>query len=284
MRAKRFVMNSLAHIFLSVLSVIWVSPLVIVILTAFRGERGTFTSYIIPRTFTLSNFTNLFAVQSAGLNFPRWVMNTLVIAICACILATFFNLSTAYVMSRIRFRMRKKLIQIALVLGMFPGVMSMIAIYYILKGLGFLETGTLSQIALIMVYSGGAGLGFFVTKGFFDTIPLTIDEAAYIDGATKWEVFWKITVPLSKPVIVTTILGAFMGPWIDFIFARVILGQQVPYFTVAIGLFTMLQREFVQQYFTQFFAACVLISIPISILFLIIQRFYVEGVSGAVKG
>ena len=160
----------------------------------------------------------------------------------------------------------------------------MFAIYYILKGLGFLETGMLKQIALILCYSGGSGLGFYMAKGFFDTIPKTIDEAAYIDGASKWETFIHITLPMSKPIITHTLLTAFMGPWTDYIFAKVILGQDTKYYTIAIGLWTMLEKEYINAYYTQFYAGCVLISIPISILFLMTQKCYVEGVSGAVKG
>jgi arabinogalactan oligomer/maltooligosaccharide transport system permease protein len=180
--------------------------------------------------------------------------------------------------------MRKKLMNIALVLGMFPGFMSMIAVYYILKGLGLLEQGPFKLVALVIVYSAGSCLTFYIAKGFFDTIPKTIDEAAYIDGATRWDVFRKITIPLSKPIIVNTLLTSFMGPWVDYIFARVILGQDRDYYTVAVGLWTMLEAEFREYYFTTFFAGCIIISIPISILFLMTQRFYVEGVSGAVKG
>jgi arabinogalactan oligomer/maltooligosaccharide transport system permease protein len=180
--------------------------------------------------------------------------------------------------------MRKKMMNIALILGMFPSFLSMIALYYIMKGLGFMEAGQLKQLALVIVYSAGAGLGFYVAKGFFDTIPKTIDEAAFIDGATKWDVFRKITIPLSRPIIVNTLLTAFMGPWVDYLFARVILGQDRQYYTVAVGLWSMLQQEFLNYYYTTFFAGCVIISIPIAILFLMTQRFYVEGLSGSVKG
>ena len=173
---------------------------------------------------------------------------------------------------------------IALILGMFPGFMSMIAVYYILKGLGFLDTGLLKQVALVMVYSGGAGLGFYIAKGFFDTIPKTIDEAAYIDGATKWQTFTQITIPLSKPIITYTLITTFMGPWVDYIFAKVIMGTDTKYYTIAIGLWTLLEKEYVEYFYTQFYAGCVLISIPISILFLLTQKNYVEGMSGAVKG
>jgi arabinogalactan oligomer/maltooligosaccharide transport system permease protein len=280
---RKFIVNSIVHIGLSIVGFIWVLPIFFVILTSLRKEGGTYKSYILPRGYTLDNFKKLFA-QSGSLIFTKWFTNTLLVAIASCLLAAFFVLCVAYVMSRLRFKMRKKLLNIALILGMFPGFMSMIAVYYILKGFGMLEAGPLKLIALVLVYSGGAGLGFYIAKGFFDTIPKTIDEAAYIDGATKWDVFRKITIPLSKPIIVHTLLGAFMGPWVDYIFAKVILGQDRNYYTVAIGLWTMLEKEFAEYYYTTFFAGCVVISIPIAILFLLTQRFYVEGVSGAVKG
>lgn len=283
MKTKQFIANSIVHVFLSVLGFVWVLPVFFVILTSFREEGGAYKSYIIPRGYTLNNYKKLFE-QTSSLNYSRWFINTLFVAICTCLLSAFFVLSIAYVMSRLRFKQRKKLLNVAMILGMFPGFMSMIAVYYILKGFGFLEAGPLKLVALIMVYSGGAGLLFYVAKGFFDTIPKTIDEAAFIDGATKWDVFLKITVPLSKPIIVITLLQSFMGPWVDYIFAKVILGQDRKYYTIAIGLWSMLEKEFIEYYYTQFFAGCVLISIPIAIIFLVTQRFYVEGVSGAVKG
>ena len=108
---------------------------------------------------------------------------------------------------------------VAMILGLFPSFMSMIAVYYILKALGLAE-GSMIRIALIIVFSAGSGVGFYVAKGFFDTIPKALDEAAIIDGATRWQVFTQITAPLSKPIIVYTILTSFMGPWVDFIFAK----------------------------------------------------------------
>ena len=179
--------------------------------------------------------------------------------------------------------MRKPMMNIALVLGMFPGFMSMIAVYYILKSVGLSE-GAMIRVALVLVYSGGAGLGFYIAKGFFDTIPKSIDEAAYLDGATRFQVFTKITIPLSKPIIVYTILQAFMGPWLDFIFAKVICRANAKYYTVSIGLWNMLEKEYVNSWFNCFAAGAVLISIPIVILFMSMQKCYQEGVSGAVKG
>lgn len=283
MKARRRITNISCHALLAVLSLIWVLPIFYVVLTSFRKEGGTYKSYIWPKGFTLDNYKNLVTGHS-NIDFTRWFMNTLVIAIFSTILAAFFVLCVSYCMSRLRFKMRKPFMNVALILGMFPGFMSMIAVYYILKGLGLLDTGTLKQVALVLVYSGGAGLGFYMAKGFFDTIPRTIDEAAYIDGASKWDTFIRITIPLSKPIITYTLLTSFMGPWVDYIFAKVIMGNDTKYYTIAIGLWTMLEQEYIEYYYTQFYAGCVLISIPISILFLLSQSCYVEGVAGAVKG
>ncbi|MBR2948594.1 MAG: ABC transporter permease subunit [Lachnospiraceae bacterium] len=283
MRAKRFITNSLVHVLLAILSFIWVLPIFYVVLTSFRKEGGSYKTYIFPKEYTFDNYINLFQGSSI-INFNRWFMNTLIIAIFSTLIAAFFTLCVSYVMSRLRFKMRKTFLNIALIMGMFPGFMSMIAVYYILKGLGFLETGVLKQVALVLVYSGGAGLGFYMAKGFFDMIPRTIDEAAYIDGATKWDTFMHITIPMSKPIITYTLITAFMGPWVDYIFAKVIMGNDTPYYTIAIGLWTMLEKEYVEYYYTQFYAGCVVISIPLCILFLLTQKCYVEGVSGAVKG
>ena len=170
-----------------------------------------------------------------------------------------------------------------MILGLFPSFMSMIAVYFILKALGLSE-GSMIRIALIIVFSAGSGVGFYVAKGFFDTIPKSLDEAAIIDGASRWQVFTKITIPLSKPIIVYTILTSFMGPWIDFVFAKVICGANADQFTVSIGLWKMLEKEYINSWYTCFAAGAVVISIPIAILFMFTQKFYVEGMSGAVKG
>lgn len=283
MKSRKASMDNLCHAVLAVLSIFWVMPIFYVILTSFREESGSYKTYIWPKGYTLDNYKNLITGNS-NIDFTRWFFNTLIIAIFSTVLSAFFVLCVAYVMSRLRFKMRKPLMNVALILGMFPGFMSMIAVYYILKGLGFLETGLLKQVALVMVYSGGAGLGFYMAKGFFDTIPKAIDEAAYIDGASKWDTFIHVTVPLSKPIITYTLINSFMAPWVDYIFAKVIMGNDIKYYTIAIGLWTLLEKEYIELYYTQFYAGCVLISIPISILFVLTQKCYVEGVSGAVKG
>lgn len=281
-KVKRKASNIMVHVFLAVLLLIWVFPIVWVILTSFRGEKGSYVSTFLPKTYTLANYTKLFQDKNI-LNFPQMFMNTFIVAIFSCILSSFYVLSVSYVMSRIRFRMRKPFMNIAVILGLFPGFMSMVAVYYILKVLG-LSDGNMIRVALVLVYSGGAGLGFYIAKGFFDTIPKAVDEAAFIDGANRWTVFTRITIPLSKPIIVFTVLTAFLGPWLDFIFAKVICRDKAQYYTVAIGLWKMLEKEYINNWYTSFAAGAVLISIPISILFMIMQRFYVNGLSGSVKG
>ncbi|MDR2650165.1 MAG: ABC transporter permease subunit [Clostridiales bacterium] len=284
MKSRKFWVNTLVHVILAALSFIWILPIFFAVLTSFRAESGAEKTYIIPKGFTVNNYLNLFNVGTGGLNYARWFGNTIVVAGFSCVLSAFFILCVSFSLSRMRFRMRQPFMNVALILGMFPGFMSMIAVYYILKGFGFLETGAISLVALVLVYSGGAGLGFYITKGFFDTIPKSLDEAAFLDGCTKWQVFTKVTLPLSKPIAVYTLITSFMAPFTDYIFARVILGQNRDYYTIAVGLWTMVEREFIEQYYTRFFAGCVLISIPIAILFLLTQKFYTDSMSGAVKG
>ena len=281
-KAKKTIVNVIIHIFLAILSFIWVLPIFWVILTSFRGEKGSYVTTFFPKTYTINNYVKLFTDTSI-LNFPKMFVNTFIIAIFTCIISTIFVLSVSYTMSRMRFNMRKPFMNIAMILGLFPSFMSMIAVYYILKALGLAE-GSMIRIALIVVFSAGSGVGFYVAKGFFDTIPKVLDEAATIDGATRWQVFTKVTVPLSKPIIVYTILTSFMTPWIDFIFGKVICRADAQYYTVSIGLWKMLEKEYIDSWYTCFAAGAVVVSIPIAILFLLTQKFYVDGMSGAVKG
>lgn len=278
----KMINNTIVHIVLAILAVIWVFPILWVVLTSFRAEKGSYVSTFLPKSYTIDNYVKLFT-DTTILNFPKMFGNTLFIAVFSCILSTFYVLTVSYCLSRTRFKMRKPYMNMAMILGLFPGFMSMVAVYFILKALGLSEGG-LIRLALILCYSGGAGLSFQIAKGFFDTIPVAIDEAAIIDGCTRWQIFWKMTLPLSKPVIVYTVLTSFIGPWVDFIFAKVICRANADYYTVAIGLWRMLEKEYIDSWYTCFAAGAVLISIPIAILFMFLQRYYVDGMSGAVKG
>ena len=171
---------------------------------------------------------------------------------------------------------------VVLILGMFPGIMAVTAIYFILKALG-LSSGTMTTVALILVYSAGSGAGFYVMKGYMDTIPTSLDEAALLDGCTRFQVFHKIIIPICKPMIVYQAIIGFLTPWLDFVMAKVICRTQSNY-TVALGLWLMLQKEYIQNWFARFAAAAVVISVPIAILFIVMQRFYQESMSGSVKG
>ena len=280
--ARKRIVNILVHLLLALLAFVWVMPIVWIVLTSFRKEPGSYVNTFFPKGYTVNNYVKLFTDRNV-LNFPKMFGNTLIIAIVCCLISTFFVLSVAYSLSRMRFKFRKPYMNIAMILGLFPGFMAMVAQYYILKAMGLTE-GSMIRIALIIVYSACAGLGFQIAKGFFDTIPKSIDEAAIIDGATQWQVFTRITMPLSKPIIIYTVLTSFIAPWVDFIFARVICRANADQFTVAIGLWNMLQKEYINQWYTCFAAGAVVISIPIAALFLYMQRYYVEGMSGAVKG
>ena len=274
--------NFFVHVFLAMLAVVWVLPIFWIILTSFRAEPGSYVSTFFPKGYTLANYIKLFTDRNV-LNFPRMFGNTLIIAVFTCIISTFFVLSVSYSLSRMRFKLRKPYMNLAMILGLFPGFMAMIAEYYILKALGLTE-GSAVRLALIIVYSAGTGLGFQIAKGYFDTIPRSVDEAAIMDGATQWQVFTRITMPLSKPIIIYTVMTSFIAPWVDFIFAKVIVRANADQFTVAIGLWNMLQKEYINQWYTSFAAGAVIISLPIAILFVYMQKFYVEGMSGAVKG
>ena len=279
---QKRVVNLLVHLLLAVLSFVWVLPIIWIILTSFRAEKGAYTSTFLPQGYTLDNYIKLFTDRNV-LNFPKMFTNTLIIAIVCCIVSTFFVLSVAYSLSRMRFGFRKTYMNIAMILGLFPGFMAMVAQYFILKYMGLSE-GSAVRFGLIIVYSACTGLGFQIAKGYFDTIPKSIDEAAVIDGATQWHVFTKITMPLAKPIVIYTVMTSFIAPWVDFVFAKVLCRANADQFTVAIGLWNMLQKEYLYQWYTCFAAGAVVISIPIAILFIYMQRFYVEGMSGAVKG
>jgi len=281
MKTRRKIANTVVYIALGVLSVIWLIPIAYLLIKSFQGEAGAYLDgYIIPRQWTFSNYTRLFT-DTAQFNYPRWFLNTFIVAIFSCLIATCFVLFTSYAFSRLRFRLRRPMMNVVLVLGMFPGFMSIIAVYHLIGLIGLEQ----SLVALVLIYSGGAGLGYYIMKGFFDTIPAALDESAYLDGCTKWQTFLKITLPLSRPVMTYTVLTAFIGPWVDYICASVIMKDNYNNFTIALGLFRMLERESVYQWYTAFTAGAVLVSIPIAALFMVMQKNYVEGVTGgSVKG
>ena len=270
------------HLFLVVLCVIWLVQIVWVVLNSFSTDTGINVRQFVPEAFTLDNYKALLFGTDTVAKFPTWFKNTLVVAIFTCIISSCFVLMVAYAMSCMRFKMRKTLMNLSVIINLFPGILAMIAVYFVLKHANL----TNSHIGLILVYSASSGLGYLIAKGFFDTVPDTLREAAKIDGASELRTFLQIVVPMSKSIIVYTIINAFLMPWADFVYARLILHSGLAQdMTVSIGLYNMLNKTLINDYFAQFCAGGVIVSIPISILFVIMQKFYVEGITGgAVKG
>jgi len=293
---KRLISKILAYVLLVILAVIWLYPLLWIVICSFVTQPdgnpvGILNTYFpngVTEKFSFQNFVHLF--QSGYINpnggrftfyFLRWFGNTLFVAVFSCVISTAFTLMVAYVMSKLKFGFRKTYLNIAMIIGLFPGFMSMIAIYYMLKVIGL--TGSLW--ALIICNCAGAGTGFYVAKGFFDVIPNALMESARLDGATNAQIFVHIVLPMSKPIIIYQALMAFTGPWMDFIFAKVIMGQNSKLWTVSVGLYSiMFGNQSDSSVFTVFAAGCVCVAVPIVALFMWLQKYYIEGVTaGSVK-
>ncbi len=280
-KSRKKLSNILTYLLLSLLGLLWVLPIAYLIYTAFRITPSTgIINTLFPANLKLGldNFIRLFNDTM----FSKWLMNTLLVAVCSCAISTVFILIVSYVLSRMRFKFRRPIMNMLLILNMFPGFMSMIAIYFILKAMGL----TNSLLALILVYSGSAALTYYICKGFFDTIPKSMEEAAILEGANQLVVFWKIILPLAKPIIVYTVLTSFIYPWCDFIFVNTIISDRNLY-TVSLGLYKMINAEknSFNDNFTVFCAGAFIVGGIIVSLFMSMQKYYVEGVTaGSVKG
>lgn len=271
----------LHNILIGVLAFIWLIPIIWLLCTSFSTYDGMNTSTFFPEQWSISHYIRLFQPDSVA-QFPRWFLNTFVIACANCVISTLFILMVAYATSVMRFPMRKPLMNMAVILNLFPGMLAMIAVYFTLKTFNL----TNNYLGLIMVYSASSGLGYLIAKGFFDTVPRALCESARIDGCSEARIFFQMILPLSRPIVVYTVISSFLVPWMDFVYAKMILNAGISsQYTVAVGLYKMLDKSLINTYFTQFCAGGVLVSIPISALFVIMQKFYVEGVTGgAVKG
>ena len=279
LKASRALSNTIIYILLIIMSVIWLIPFVCIVLQSFRVESTWQVGYVIPQQWGFDNYIKLWET-----NFPKWYLNTFIIALVVAVVQTIIVLCMSYTLSRFRFKMRAGLMRFMLILGMFPGMLAMIILYRVLDDLGM--TGNNSLPGLILVYVASSGMGYYVSKGFFDTIPKSLDEAARVDGATRAQVLNKIILPLAKPIVIYTILTAFMGPWGDFVFARYVSQLKPLGMNVAVGLQSWLATDTMTfNNYTLFCAGGVIVALPVAILFMCLQRYYVEGVTGgAVKG
>ena len=281
MSSKKVVRKVLFNLLIAFLALFWLIPIVWLVCTSFSADSGMNTSTFLPRAWSAVHYAKL--LQSDTVNqFGTWFLNTFKIACITCLVSTFFVLMVSYATSVMRFKMRKPLMNIAVILNLFPGMLAMIAVYFTLKTFNL----TNSHIGLILVYSASSGLGYLIAKGFFDTVPRSLCEAARLDGCNEALIFLNVVLPMSKPIIVYTVISSFLTPWMDFVYSKMILNAGISEnYTVAVGLYRMLDRSLINTYFTQFCCGGVLVSIPISILYIIMQKFYVEGITnGAVKG
>ncbi len=283
MSGRKRLGDILSYVVLVLISLIWLFPFFGLVMQSFRSyatEYGGMVDYIIPKSFSLDNYRFLFSGET---NFLTWYGNTVIIAIFTAILQTMIVLSVSYALSRMRFTGRKLLMRCWLILGMFPGFLTMICMYFLLKSIGLTQGGAIP--GLILVYVASSGMGYYVCKGYFDTIPKALDEAARIDGATRAQIFIQMILPLSKPIVIYTLLTAFMAPWCDYIFASYVAFGNDKSYNVAVAMTRWVWTNDYQGYFTRFCAGGVLVAIPVTILFMCLQKYYVEGVTGgAVKG
>ncbi|MBQ8946549.1 MAG: ABC transporter permease subunit [Lachnospiraceae bacterium] len=285
MKTKRMIGNAVSYLVLILISIIWLFPFFGLILQSFRSydpavEYGGMVDYLIPHTFSLDNYRFLFSGET---NFLVWYKNTIIIAIFVSILQTIIILCVSYALSRMRFAGRTFLMRFWLILGMFPGFLTMICLYFLLKQFGLTQAGAVPGLILVSVAS--SGMGYYVCKGYFDTIPKALDEAARIDGASRARVFFTMTIPMSKPIIIYTALVAFMAPWCDYVFASYVAFGHDTSYNVAVAMTRWVWTNDYQGYFTRFCAGGILVAIPVTILFMCLQKYYVEGVTGgAVKG
>ncbi|MBR0235588.1 MAG: ABC transporter permease subunit [Clostridia bacterium] len=278
LRATRAISNTVIHILLIVISIVWLIPFIFITLQSFRIENAMPVGYVIPHQWGIDNYINLFKSD-----FPKWYLNTFIVAVVTALIQTIIVLCMSYTLSRFRFKMRKPLMRFMLILGMFPGMLTMIILYRVLADIGLTQANAVP--GLILVYVASSGMGYYVSKGFFDTIPKSLDEAARVDGASRAQVLTRIILPLSKPIVIYTILTAFMAPWGDFVFARYVSFGTSSGMNVAVGMYNWLNNDMITTRYTMFCAGGVIVAIPVAILFMCLQKYYVEGVTGgAVKG
>ncbi len=278
-RASRRISNTIIYIVLIAITIIWLFPFLGIVLESFKTETKMQTPYLFPKEFGFDHYVRLFKET----DFLKWFINTGIMGVATALFQTVFILSMSYVLSRLRFKGRKGLMNFMLILGMFPGFLTMILIYKVFADAGL--TANMAPLGLIIVYCASSGMGYYVSKGFFDTIPKSLDEAARVDGATRFQVFYKVIMPLSKPIVIYTILMGFMAPWGDFMLASYLVHENSQGMSVAVGMYEWLSRTNLNDYYTMFCAAGVVVAIPVVTVFLLLQKYYVEGVTGgAVKG
>lgn len=270
--------HSVLHIFFIVLCFATLVPILYALSVSLNAENSLLSSdfRFIPKQFTLDNYKAVFTEQSVML----WFKNSMILAVCTVIISLGAAIPAAYVFSRKRFAGRGAILEILLLLYSFPSVLSMFAIYKLLSPLGLVN----SRIGLILVYTGTmAVFGLWNMKGYFDTIPIEIEEAASIDGASSFQLVTKIVLPLAKPSILVTAVMILIYVWNEYLFAITFMTGAENY-TLAAGLYSLQATE-ISGSWPVFASASLVVSAPILIIFFAVQRHMTSGLTaGGVKG
>ena len=273
-RPATTIKSVIVYVIVLLISFIFAFPCIWLILSAFNANGSLLTlDGFFPEAYSFDTFKTLFT-EKVEHDYMTWFWNTLFVAGISCVISTVLVLAVSYTMSRYRFKSRKQMMKITLLLNIFPNFMNMTALFVIMTQFDLIN----NLWGLILLYSSGATMGFLVQKGFFDTIPSTIYDAATLDGATDLRVFVSITLPLSKPMIVYTALTAFVWPWSDFMLPKLLLPDKSQW-TVAIGLNWLDESKF-----SIFAAGSVFIAVPIVALYIALSKYLIQGgAAGAVK-
>ncbi|KEQ23900.1 sugar ABC transporter permease [Paenibacillus tyrfis] len=264
------------YLIFAVLLVTTVYPIVWIVGTSLNPGDNLLVSKMIPDHPTIAHYIELLQTT----DFVLWYQNTIKIALVNAVVSTALVAATAYAFSRFRFKGRQQSLMLLLVLQMFPGFLSVMAIFVLLLQTKLLDT----HLGLILIYAGGAvSMGTWVMKGHFDTIPKSLEEAAFIDGASHADAFFKIIFPLSLPAITFVALNSFITPFMDFILPQIVL-RSSDKMTLAQGLYAMVANE-TNSSFTLFAAGAVLVALPITLLYMYFQKYLIHGIAaGADKG
>ena len=259
-------------------------PLYLVIISSFSSSGSLQLSSFLPREISFANYDKLF--NDPTIPYLTWVKNSLYIAGSVAVFSVMIGTASAFAFSRLKFKGRKFGIQLLLLVQMFPAILAISAVYVIMERVYKFapEIGLGTQPGLLWVYLGGAmGVNIWLLKGFVDSIPAELDEAAKIDGASEVQTFWLIFVPLAAPVLAVVALLSFIGTFNEFILARLFLVDMESR-TVAVGLQQFIGGQYSQNW-GPFAAGSILASIPIVIIFLSLQKYIVSGLTaGSVKG
>ncbi|MCG1020075.1 MULTISPECIES: sugar ABC transporter permease [Sutcliffiella] len=278
LKTKSKIEVSLIYLFLGFMFIIIAYPLLWTIGLSLNPGTSLYSASMIPENWSLVHYKWLFTDPQS--DYLTWYKNSIMVAVANSFFSVLITAFVAYAFSRYRFVGRTYGLYAFLLLQMFPALMAMVAIYIMLNMVGLLD----SLVGLTLVYIGGQiPFNAWLVKGYFDTIPKELDEAARMDGAGHFGVFFKIMLPLAKPILAVVALFNFMAPFTDFILPRIVL-RNPENFTLALGLFNFINDQFANN-FTRFAAGSILIAIPIALMFLFLQRYLIAGLTaGGTKG